>query len=33
MGKNKYDKIFLQSNVFNVWRKKQMRMLNNLDEE
>ena len=31
--KDKYDKIFLQSNVFNVWRKKQMRMLNNLDEE
>lgn len=33
MGKNKYDRIFLQSNLFNVWRKKQMRMLNNLDEE
>ena len=27
MGKNKYDNIFLQSNVFNVWRKKQMRCL------
>lgn len=33
MGKNKYDKSYLQYNVFNVWRKKRMTMLNNLDEE